>query len=267
MRNLMARISLHDVSVEFPVRTPGAHSLQLRLWSTVGGKLPAHAKSVSVRALSNIDLTINAGDRIGLVGNNGAGKTTLLRVLAGAYPPTSGTVERVGRITALTDISLGMDPEATGLENILFRLVFMGLTFAEARKLSPEIEKFSELGEHLKMPVHTYSSGMYLRLAFSISTAVNSEIIVMDEMISAGDVHFIAKAQLRLSELLERVSIIVLATHDAAVMRGFCNRLIWLDRGEIRGIGRFDEIYQSYVAAGSDDSVSSLVGAPSGLSS
>ena len=110
----MASISLHDVSVEFPVRTPGAHSLQLRLWSTVGGKLPAHAKSVSVRALSNINLTINGGDRIGLVGNNGAGKTTLLRVLAGAYPPTSGTVERVGRITALTDISLGMDPEATG---------------------------------------------------------------------------------------------------------------------------------------------------------
>ena len=160
--------------------------------------------------------TINAGDRIGVVGNNGAGKTTLLRVLAGAYPPTSGTLERVGRISALTDISLGMDPEATGLENILFRLVFMGLTFAEARKLSPEIEEFSELGEHLKMPVHTYSSGMYLRLAFSISTAVNSEIIVMDEMISAGDAHFIAKAQRRLSELLQRVSIIVVATHDAA---------------------------------------------------
>ena len=168
----MASIRLHDVSVEFPVRTPAAHSLQLRLWSTVGGKLAAHAKSLSVRALSKIDLTINGGDRIGLVGNNGAGKTTLLRVLAGAYPPTSGTIERVGRITALTDISLGMDPEATGLENILFRLVFMGLTFAEARKLSPEIEEFSELGEHLKMPVHTYSSGMYLRLAFSISTAV-----------------------------------------------------------------------------------------------
>ena len=151
-------------------------------------------------------------------------------------------------------------------KNILFRLVFMGLTFAEARKLSPEIEEFSELGEHLKMPVHTYSSGMYLRLAFSISTAVDSEIIVMDEMISAGDAHFIAKAQRQLSELLERVSIIVVATHDATVMRGFCNRLIWLDRGEIRGIGRFDEIYQSYVAAGSDDSVSSVIGAPIGLS-
>ncbi|MFH1345544.1 MAG: ABC transporter ATP-binding protein [Pseudomonadota bacterium] len=246
----MASISLHDVSVEFPVRTPDAHSLQLRLWSAIGGKLATQANGVSVRALSKINLTLSGGDRIGLVGNNGAGKTTLLRVLAGAYPPTSGAVRRVGRIVALTDISLGMDPEATGLENIVFRLVFLGHTFAEARKLSPEIEEFSELGEYLRMPVHTYSSGMYLRLAFSISTAVNSEILVMDEMISAGDAHFIAKAQLRLTELLKRVSIIVLATHDAAVMKGFCNRLVWLDRGEIRGIGGFDEIYPSYIAAG-----------------
>ena len=246
----MASVSLHDVSVEFPVRTPDAHSLQLRLWSAVGGRLATQAKGVSVRALSNINITLVGGDRIGLVGNNGAGKTTLLRVLAGFYPPTGGTVKRVGRTTALTDVSLGMDPEATGLDNILFRLVFMGHTFAEARKLSPEIEEFSELGEYLKMPVHTYSSGMYLRLAFSISTAVNSEILVMDEMISAGDAHFIAKAQLRLSELLKRVSIIVVATHDAAVLKGFCNRLIWLDRGEIRGVGQFDEIYPNYVAAG-----------------
>ncbi|MDP1583801.1 MAG: ABC transporter ATP-binding protein [Bradyrhizobium sp.] len=246
----MPSISLQDVSVEFPVRTPDAHSLQLRLWSAIGGRLATQAKGVSVRALSKINLTLSGGDRIGLVGNNGAGKTTLLRVLAGSYPPTSGTVRRVGRIVALTDISLGMDPEATGLENIVFRLVFLGHTFAEARKLSPEIEEFSELGEYLRMPVHTYSSGMYLRLAFSISTAVNSEILVMDEMISAGDAHFIAKAQLRLTELLKRVSIIVLATHDAAVMKGFCNRLVWLDRGEIRGIGGFDEIYPSYIAAG-----------------
>lgn len=246
----MASVSLHEVSVEFPVRTPDAHSLQLRLWSAVGGRLATQANGVSVRALSNISITLAGGDRIGLVGNNGAGKTTLLRVLAGFYPPTSGTVKRMGRTTALTDISLGMDPEATGLENILFRLVFMGYTFAEARRLSPEIEEFSELGEYLKMPVHAYSSGMYLRLAFSISTAVSSEILVMDEMISAGDAHFITKAQLRLSELLKRVSIIVVATHDAAVLKGFCNRLIWLDRGEIRGVGRFDEIYPKYVAAG-----------------
>src|SRR5450756_2252070 len=183
----MASVSLHEVSVEFPVRTPDAHSLQLRLWSAVGGRLATQANGVSVRALSNISITLAEGDRIGLVGNNGAGKTTLLRVLAGFYPPTSGTVKRMGRTTALTDISLGMDREATGLENILFRLVFMGHTFAEARRLSPEIEEFSELGEYLKMPVHTYSSGMYLRLAFSISTAVSSEILVMDEMISAGE--------------------------------------------------------------------------------
>jgi ABC-type polysaccharide/polyol phosphate transport system ATPase subunit len=253
MRGAMASISLYDVSVEFPVRSAGAHSLQLRLWSAIGGKLATHERCVSVRALSKINITINGGDRIGLVGHNGAGKTTLLRVLAGAYPPSSGKIERLGRTSALTDISIGMDPEATGLENILFRLVFMGLTFAEAKKLSPEIEEFSELGDYLKMPVHTYSSGMYLRLAFSISTAVISEIIIMDEMISAGDAHFIAKAQRRISELLDRVRIVVVATHDAAVMQRFCNRLVWLDRGEIRAIGCFDEIYPSYIAASSID--------------
>jgi ABC-type polysaccharide/polyol phosphate transport system ATPase subunit len=255
LKETMARISLKDVCVEFPVRTASAHSLQLRLWSAVGGKLAAHESFIFVRALSKINLTINSGDRIGLIGHNGAGKTTLLRVLAGAYPPSSGQIERVGRTTALTDISLGMDPEATGLENILFRLVFLGLTFSEARKLSPEIEEFSELGAYLKMPVHTYSAGMYLRLAFSISTAVNSEVIVMDEMISAGDAYFIAKAQRRLSELLDRVKIVVVATHDMTVMQGFCNRLVWLDRGEIRGIGRFDEIYPNYLATVASDTV------------
>ena len=141
-----------------------------------------------------------------------------------------------------------MDLEATGLDNIIFRSVFMGLSFAEARRLSPSIEAFSELGEYLRMPVRTYSSGMFLRLAFAISTAIEPDIIVMDEMIGAGDAHFIAKAHGRLSDLLQRVKILVLATHDAAIMQSLCNKLVWLDHGQIRKVGSFEEIYPLYLA-------------------
>src|SRR5262249_31325862 len=159
--------------------------------------------------------------------------------LAGVYEPTSGVVEVNGRLTSFTDITLGMDPEATGLENIIFRSVFMGLTFSEAQQLSPSIQEFSELGEYLHLPVRTYSSGMFLRLAFAISTSVAPDIVVMDEMIGAGDASFIAKAQLRLTELLRGTKLLVLATHDAAIMRTLCNKVVWMDHGEVRRVGAF----------------------------
>jgi ABC-type polysaccharide/polyol phosphate transport system ATPase subunit len=172
----------------------------------------------------------------------------LLRVLAGAYKPTRGTIDIQGRVTPFTDITLGMDPEATGLENIVFRCVFMGLTFAEAKRLSPSIEKFSELGEYLRLPVRTYSSGMFLRLAFAISTSIAPDIIIMDEMIAAGDARFIAKAEARLSELLQQAKILVFATHDARMMQRLCNKVVWLDHGQVRSVGSFEEISSAYLA-------------------
>jgi ABC-type polysaccharide/polyol phosphate transport system ATPase subunit len=184
----------------------------------------------------------------GIVGHNGAGKTTLLRVLAGVYQPTRGSCSIAGRLSSFTDITLGMDPEATGYDNIIFRSVFMGLSFAEARMLSPSIAEFSELGEYLKMPVRTYSTGMFVRLAFAISTAIEPDIIVMDEMIGAGDAQFVAKARGRLADLLQRVKILVLATHDAAIMQSLCSKLIWLDHGQIRKVGSFEDVYPLYLA-------------------
>ena len=218
------------------------------MFASIGGRLAEHQKCVVVRALDSVTLDAQDGDRVGIVGHNGAGKTTLLRVLAGVYQPTRGTFSITGRLSSFTDITLGMDPEATGLENIVFRSVFMGLSFAEARRLSPSIEEFSELGEYLKMPVRTYSTGMFLRLAFAISTAIEPDIIVMDEMIGAGDAHFVAKAHGRLSDLLQRVKILVLATHDAAIMRSLCNKLVWLDHGQIRKVGSFEDVYPLYLA-------------------
>jgi ABC-type polysaccharide/polyol phosphate transport system ATPase subunit len=244
----MTRIRLVDVTVDFPIHNASSRSLQLHVFGAIGGKLAEHNKAVVVRALNNISLEFGEGDRIGIVGHNGAGKTTLLRVLAGAYKPTRGTIDIQGRVTPFTDITLGMDPEATGLENIVFRCVFMGLTFAEAKRLSPSIEKFSELGEYLRLPVRTYSSGMFLRLAFAISTSIAPDIIIMDEMIAAGDARFIAKAEARLSELLQQAKILVFATHDARMMQRLCNKVVWLDHGQVRSVGSFEEISSAYLA-------------------
>ena len=245
----MAHIKLTDVGVEFPIHNANSRSLQLQVFSALGGKLARHSRAVFVRALNGVNLDLQEGDRVGIVGHNGAGKTTLLRVLAGVYEPTQGALSIDGRLSSFTDITLGMDPEATGLDNIIFRCVFMGLSFAEARKLSPSIEEFSELGEFLRLPVRTYSTGMFLRLAFAISTSIEPEIIVMDEMIGAGDARFLEKAKRRLADLLTRVKILVVATHDSSIMESLCNKIAWLEHGEVRKIGPFTEVYPDYLAA------------------
>ena len=245
----MAHIKLTDVGVEFPIHNANSRSLQLQVFSALGGKLARHSRAVFVRALNGVNLDFQEGDRIGIAGHNGAGKTTLLRVLAGVYEPTQGALSIDGRLSSFTDITLGMDPEATGLDNIIFRCVFMGLSFAEARKLSPSIEEFSELGEFLRLPVRTYSTGMFLRLAFAISTSIEPEIIVMDEMIGAGDARFLEKAKRRLADLLTRVKILVVATHDSSIMESLCNKIVWLEHGEVRKIGPFTEVYPDYLAA------------------
>jgi ABC-type polysaccharide/polyol phosphate transport system ATPase subunit len=245
----MAHIKLTDVGVEFPIHNANSRSLQLQMFSALGGKLARHSSAVFVRALNGLNLDFQEGDRIGIVGHNGAGKTTLLRVLAGVYEPTQGALSIDGRLSSFTDITLGMDPEATGLDNIIFRCVFMGLSFSEARRLSPSIEEFSELGEFLRLPVRTYSTGMFLRLAFAISTSIEPEIIVMDEMIGAGDARFLEKAKQRLADLLTRVKILVVATHDSGIMESLCNKIVWLEHGEVRKIGPFAEVYPEYLAA------------------
>ena len=245
----MARISLRQVDLDFPIVSSAAVSLQLRLYQALGGELANHDRMIVVRALKGVDLELADGDRIGLIGHNGAGKTTLLRVLAGVYQPTGGRVAIDGEVSSLTDITLGMDSEATGLDNIVFRLIFMGLTFTAARALAPAIAEFSELGEYLKLPVRTYSTGMYLRLAFAISTSIEPEILIMDEMISAGDASFIEKAKRRIHALLERTSILALASHDFAMIRQVCNKAAWLEHGMIRALGQPDEVIPLYCSA------------------
>ena len=244
----MARVAFNDVSVSFPIFTSRTRSVKSAVFTKLGGALGAHNDTLVVHALRNVSLELRDGDRLGLVGHNGAGKTSFLRVVAGVYPPRSGEAIVEGRVSSFTDITLGMEPEATGWQNIIFRCVFLGLTFAEARALAPSIGEFSELGEYLDLPVRTYSSGMFVRLAFAISTSVQPDIVVMDEMIGTGDQTFIEKAHRRLNSLLEKSRILVLASHENEIIRAFCNKVLWLEKGQIRMLGPVDEVMAAYTA-------------------
>lgn len=249
----MAHIVLDQVGVHFPIHNANSLSLQLTLLGALGGKLVSqHRQTTFVEALNNVSLEFKDGDRVGLIGHNGAGKTTLLRLLAGVYAPSSGRAEVLGKVTSFTDMTLGMDPEATGRANIIFRCVFLGMSFRQAHAAAPDIAEFSELGEFLDLPVRTYSSGMFLRLAFAISTSIEPEIILMDEMIAAGDARFLARAQHRLALILEKARIMVLASHQPAILQAFCSTLIWLENGSVRRIGPFEDVYRSYMASAAE---------------
>jgi len=248
-RTLTISISLEDVGVDFVLYQGSARSLKkAALRTTVGGLIGSRASDerTVVRALSHISLSVKDGDRVALIGRNGAGKSTLLRVVAGIYRPTSGKITVQGRRVPLFDIGLGADEEGTGRENILLRGLLMGLTRAEIEERTDEIIEFSELGEFLDLPVKTYSSGMMLRLLFSIATSINSEILLMDEWIFAGDEKFILRANQRLLDLVERSNVLFLASHNVDLLRYICNRGVLLSAGEIVATGTVDEMIDRY---------------------
>lgn len=206
------------------------------LRQSLGGKLGARkqrSSRVLVTALSNINLTIPHGDRVGLIGHNGAGKTTLLRVLAGIYHPSRGTISIEGRVSPLFDIALGMEPDATGYENINILGLLLGMSRVEIKRAIPEIEEFTGLREYLSLPIRTYSSGMQMRLGFAMVTAVTPEIVSLDESIGTGDAAFHQAMQRRFDRFLSRSNIMVLASHSDDLIRKFCTRALLLDGGEI----------------------------------
>jgi lipopolysaccharide transport system ATP-binding protein len=191
-----------------------------------------------VHALRDVSLEIMAGDRVGLVGYNGSGKTSMLRMLAGVYEPTSGALAVQGQVTSLIDVTLGMDHEATGYENIRLRGLILGLSKQRIDELTPQIVEFSGLGDYMSMPVRTYSSGMVLRLAFSAVTCVQPDILLMDEWINVGDAEFVAKAQARLQQVVDKASILVLASHNLNIIENLCNVCVKLDRGQVVDVQR-----------------------------
>ncbi|RFU45987.1 ABC transporter ATP-binding protein [Paraburkholderia sp. DHOC27] len=230
-------IRAQNIVVEFPIYNASHRSLRKSLMrATTGGRVAADAaKRVTVRALDDVTFEFKPGDRIGLVGHNGAGKTTMLRVLAGVYAPVSGALNVNGRIVSLIDLSLGMDQEATGYENIFLRGIMMGMKPSEIEKKLDAIAEFSELGEDfLNMPTRTYSSGMLLRLAFAVSTSIHADIVLMDEWLSVGDAAFNEKAADRLDQVVQNSAILVLASHSPKLVEKMCNRVLTFEHGRIR---------------------------------
>jgi lipopolysaccharide transport system ATP-binding protein len=231
----MTSISFDNVSVEFPVFNATGRSITSSILSVAtGGRLDSDPLGrVMVRALSGLNFEIQEGERVGLVGHNGAGKSTLLRVLSQSYVPTQGRAEIAGIVGSLIDISLGINPEATGRENIFIRGALLGKNKSEIQEQFDEIVQFSELGNFIEMPVRTYSSGMHLRLAFAVSTIVRPEILLMDEWLSVGDESFKLKAEVRLSEMVSSTKILVVASHSRELLEATCTRIIWLEHGQI----------------------------------
>jgi ABC-2 type transport system ATP-binding protein/lipopolysaccharide transport system ATP-binding protein len=239
----MTSIVLRDVAVDFPIYNARGRSLRSNVFRHVGGHINDHDGGiVVVEALREVSLNLSPGDRLALIGHNGAGKSTLLRVLAGAYEPTRGVAEIRGKVSSLLDMTMGMDPELTGRENIVLRGIFLGMTFGEVNNLIPTIGEFSGLGDFLDLPMRTYSSGMALRLAFAVSTAIQPDILLMDELISVGDADFAERARARIEHVMESSHILALASHDPNTLRRYCNKAILLREGRIVFCGNLDAV-------------------------
>lgn len=244
----MARIDLQEVSIEFPIYNVSARSLKKKFLRTAtGGAIVQDANQhIVIKALKNLSLTLRHGDRLGLIGGNGAGKSTLLRLLAGIYEPTAGNMRIEGHVSPMLSLLHGIETEFTGYENILQRGTLLGLTRSEIRSKIKEISEFSGLGDYLAMPMRTYSAGMMVRLSFAISVSIRPEILLLDEIFNAGDADFVEKAQNKMVELLNQSSIVVMATHLDELIMEFCNKVLWLEGGQIKHFGDPNEVLKLY---------------------
>ncbi|WP_296310209.1 ABC transporter ATP-binding protein [Pseudomonas sp.] len=231
---IMVSISLKNASVNFPIYGAGSASLKKTIAASVtGGRLGQETSVSVVQALHGINLELKSGDRLGLIGHNGAGKSTLLRLLAGVYEPSAGEFFRQGTVASLIDPSLGIESDATGLENIMLRGLVMGMSKRQVDDLTEDICAFSGLGEYVNLPVRTYSTGMMMRLAFSISTSMAADILLMDEWLSVGDAEFTEKAERRMRDVVAKSGILVLASHSPDLIAKECNRVVHLEHGRI----------------------------------
>jgi ABC-2 type transport system ATP-binding protein/lipopolysaccharide transport system ATP-binding protein len=244
----MSRIELKGVSVEFSIYSANSRSLKNAVLSaTTGGRLGRDRHNyVCVRALDQVSIEIEHGQRVGLVGHNGAGKTTLLRAIAGIYEPLQGKIVIEGTPTPMFDVSLGIDADSTGLENIVLRGLYMGLSKVEIVRRMDDVAEFTELGQFLDLPVRTYSEGMRARLAFAMATCIEPDILLLDEGIGAGDAAFFERANQRLDTFIHRTGILILASHSEELTRRFCDKIALMEHGHIIWYGDIEEGYARY---------------------
>jgi ABC-type polysaccharide/polyol phosphate transport system ATPase subunit len=243
----MTRIELDNIGLTFRIRNNKRITLKEFV---IGQFLRKNSNAImEVKALQNITMSVGQGDRIGIIGHNGAGKSTLLRVLAGIYPPTTGTLTVEGRISSLFDISLGFEIDANGWENIAYRSYLQGETPRSVRRKRDGIAEFSELGDFLDMPVRYYSAGMVVRLAFSIATAIDPEILLIDEVLSVGDMAFQIKARQRMMDMMAKAHLMVVVSHDLESLAKLCSHGIWLDHGRMVTAGPMDQVVDAYTSS------------------
>lgn len=236
----LENIDLHYSSVAYQERS--LKSLLAGLFS-----LRQRSKQIhDIHALKNISVEIRAGERVGLLGHNGAGKTSFLKMLADLYPISAGRRLVSGRVRSLFDLSLGFEPDATGRENILYRGLLLGLTPGFMRSVADDIVAFADLGEFIDYPIKTYSAGMLVRLAFAVSTAVGGEVLLLDEVIGAGDANFMAKAKERIRSLIDQSEILVLASHDLGALSSLCERGLVLHHGTLIFDGKIADAIEHY---------------------
>ena len=242
-----AEIDLSDIHLRFRVRQ--ANRLSLKEYLVRGLFRPSANPPVEVHALRGVTVRVGEGERLAVVGHNGAGKSTLLKVIAGVYPPTAGTRRVTGRICSLFDIMVGFEVEASGWDNIRFRSYLQGDTPRTVREKERGIAEFSELGRFLDVPLKYYSAGMLIRLAFSIASAADPEVLLIDEALAAGDLSFQAKARQRVTDLMRSASLMVLISHDLKAVADLCTSALWLERGAVRMHGPCEPVIAAYRSA------------------
>ena len=241
----MSKIELNNLSIKFRAYHNSDPSIKEYFLNLFRKKKPREHDDFW--ALKNISLTISAGDRVGVLGHNGAGKSTLLKTLCGVYQPSSGLVTVKGTLAPLLEIGAGFHPEFTGRENIYLNGAILGFTKDQLKKIEPEVIAFAEIESFIDTPVKYYSTGMYMRLAFSLATAMLPNILVLDEIFAGGDTAFLEKAKKRMSNLINHSDIMILVSHDHELVKSLCNRVVWLDHGELIQDGLPEEVIKQYL--------------------
>lgn len=244
----MKKIISKNAFLRFPLIGNNSLSLKKRVIQSVSGNFINFAKNdKTLTALNDINLTLTSSDRVGVIGLNGSGKSSLLRLLSGIYHPTSGTVSINGKVTSLIDPSIGVDEFATGLENIQLRYLLLGLDKKGLKKFIQSVDKLSGLGIYLDRPIHTYSSGMKMRLFFAMSIAIKPDILIIDEWLSVTDRTFQLKAEKLMRDFVKNTNLLILASHDLSLIESLCSKTIYLKKGNIVFFGETRKAVTKYL--------------------
>lgn len=244
----MPSITVKNLYISFPLYHENMRNLRKITNIFLSGRLSEDKhRKIYVQSLRDISFSIKGGERVGLIGTNGAGKTTLLRTMSGIYEPVSGHLRIEGHISSLLDPSVGMNPELTGRENIRLRCYIDGVPHRQMNEIEEKVIEFSELGPYIDLPVKTYSSGMNLRLGFGLITAIDPQILLMDEWFMTGDEGFMLKATHRLENIVKKSQILIISTHSPQILIKWCNRIIWLEQGFLKMDGTPQEVLPVYL--------------------